>query len=115
MHIVSKFWTFFPKSDLYKTASKPSKYTFKKSFNQDGAKSNKDTAVKSQSAQFSSDWEPEDVEKVITEELREIQETLMVSMREIHIAVKKTNILKIMILDIFAWSFPQMSELWLAL
>ena len=42
------------------------------------------------------------MEKVITEELREIQETLMVSMSEIHIAVKKTNILKIMIVDIFA-------------
>ena len=75
------FELFSPKSDLYKTASKPSKYTFKKSFNQDGAKFNKDT-VKSQSAQFSSDWEPEDVEKVITEELREIQETLMVSLVE---------------------------------
>ena len=42
------------------------------------------------------------MEKVITEELREIQETLMVSMREIHIAVEKTNILKFMIVDIFA-------------
>lgn len=27
---------------------------------------------------FGSDWEPEDVERVISEELREIQETLMV-------------------------------------
>ena len=35
-------------------------------------------ALKSQDPQFGSDWEPEDVEKIITEELKEIQETLMV-------------------------------------
>ena len=81
-----QFLTFFP-SDLYKIANKPSKYTFKKSFNEDGAKAKQATSVKTQSPQFSSDWEPEDVEKVITEELREIQETLMVSMMEIHINI----------------------------
>ena len=70
---------FLSPSDLYKIANKPSKYTFKKSFSKDGAKSKQATSVKTQSPQFSSDWEPEDVEKVITEELREIQETLMVS------------------------------------
>ena len=66
-------------SDLYKIANKPSKYTFTKSINKVGAKSKQaQAALKSKDPQFGPDWEPEDVEKVITEELREIQETLMV-------------------------------------
>ena len=66
-------------SDLYKIANKPSKYTFKKSCKKVGAKSKQaQAALKIKDPQFGSDWEPEDVEKIITEELKEIQETLMV-------------------------------------
>ena len=80
--MIFSFELSFP-SALYKIANKPSKYTFKKDFNKVGTKTKSKLAARTQSQAppLGSSWEPEDVEKVITQELREIQETLMVGTR----------------------------------
>ena len=73
-----QFWNFLF-SELYKIANNPNKYESKQSFSKDSANQIK-RPIKGvvKKPKFGSDWEPEDVERVISEELREIQETLMV-------------------------------------